>query len=86
MIVEIEKRSDGELRLTASTLYAALKRMLDSGWIAEVKRRAGDAGDDRRRTYRLTPTGREVLQREARRLERQVEMARHYEVIPTGAA
>ena len=31
IIQDIAERTDGELRLTASTLYAAVKRLLDAG-------------------------------------------------------
>ncbi|HEY3765611.1 MAG TPA: PadR family transcriptional regulator [Gaiellales bacterium] len=58
--------SDGRVRLTAGTLYAALERLLDSGLVAvdgeEVVR--GRA----RRYYRLTPAGSVALRAEATRL------------------
>ncbi len=54
-----------------STLYAALKRMLRSGLIAETARPAGvDSGDERRRYYRATPLGHAVAREAAREVER----------------
>jgi DNA-binding PadR family transcriptional regulator len=51
------------------TLYRALRRMQDQGLIDEAARRkAADAGDERRVYYRITPLGRRVGQAEARRL------------------
>ncbi|HKO16662.1 MAG TPA: PadR family transcriptional regulator, partial [Gemmatimonadaceae bacterium] len=61
IIQDVAERSDGEVRLTASTLYAAMKRLLESGWIEERTTRPRGAPDDpRRRYYRLTTLGREV--------------------------
>ena len=61
-----EEVSDGRVRLTAGTLYAALERLLDAGLVAvegeEVVR--GRA----RRYYRLTAAGSEALHAEAIRL------------------
>jgi DNA-binding PadR family transcriptional regulator len=51
------------------TLYRALRRMQDQGLIDEAARRkAADAGDERRVYYRITPLGRRVGQAEGRRL------------------
>ena len=65
---EVERRSDGTVRLGPGTLYGAVKRMLESGWIAE--RAADGPGDDPRRRcyYRLTPAGGRVASNMARHL------------------
>ena len=60
IIQDIVERTDNEVRLTASTLYAAVKRLLDQGLIDEVRSRSRD-DDPRRRYYRLTPAGAGVL-------------------------
>ena len=83
IIQEVASRTDGEVRLTASTLYAAMKRMLESGWIEERSTRPPGANDDpRRRYYRLTKQGREVARAEARRLEQLATMARAKRLLP----
>jgi len=83
IIQEVAARTDGELRLTASTLYAAMKRLLESGWIEERSSRpAGAADDPRRRYYRLTKLGREIARAEARRLEQLAAMARAKRLLP----
>ena len=84
IIQDVSSRTDGEVRLTASTLYAAMKRMLDAGMVDEVSepRRAPDGEDPRRRYYRMTPYGREVAQLEAARLERADGMARAKRLLP----
>ena len=83
IIQDVEARTDGDVRLTASTLYAAMKRLLESGWIEErATRPAGAPDDPRRRYYRLTKLGREVARTEARRLEQLAAMARAKRLLP----
>ena len=83
IIQDVRTRTDGEVRLTASTLYAAVKRLLDAGWIEELERsRAADGEDARRRYYRITPLGRDAARAEARRLERLTAQARAKRLIP----
>jgi DNA-binding PadR family transcriptional regulator len=84
IIQDVAARTAGEVRLTASTLYAAIRRMLEAGMIDEVDdpRRAPDGDDERRRYYRMTPYGREVAQLEAARLERAAGMARAKRLLP----
>ncbi len=84
IIQDVAARTAGEVRLTASTLYAAIRRMLDAGMIEEVDapRRAPAGDDERRRYYRMTPYGREVAQLEAARLERAAAMARAKSLLP----
>ncbi len=81
IIQEVQRLTDGALRLTASTLYAAMKRLLESGWIEEPSRRPRD-DDPRRRYYRLTALGRQVARAEARRLEGLAAMARAKRLLP----
>lgn len=80
IILDVRERTDGDVDLTASTLYAALKRMLRDGWLEEA-REDDAAADPRRRTYVITRLGREILTREARRLERAARMAREKAVL-----
>jgi DNA-binding PadR family transcriptional regulator len=75
VIADIAERTGGEMRLTASTLYDALARLLDQRLIIEVDPPA-DERDGRRRYYGLRPVGREVMALETRRLERLLAMAR----------
>ena len=68
---EVEERTGGAVRLSTGTLYGLIKRLLDSGLIAEVP-----ASDPRRRAYTLTTFGRAVARAEAERLESLVDAAR----------
>lgn len=85
IIQDIRERTRGEVDLTASTLYAAVARMVKAGMIVEVEGADG-ADDPRRRYYRIKPAGRELLEAEALRLERSAQMARDKNVIPAMAA
>jgi len=55
----IETRSDGALTFHAASLYPLLYRLEKRGWI--TGRWVEKAGERRRRMYRLTPSGRQVL-------------------------
>ena len=85
IIRDVGLRTGGEVRLTASTLYAAIKRLLENGSIEEIVRRTKSDDDPRRRYYRLTPRGREMARAEARRLERLATMAREKRLLPPAA-
>ncbi len=78
VIQDIRERTDGEVALTASTLYGALSRMLAERMINEVKnpKPKPEDRDSRRRYYRVTEYGRVVARAEARRLARALELAR----------
>src|SRR5689334_10707970 len=76
IIQDVRERTAGEVELTASTLYAALKRMLDARLVEELDERPAPGDDARRRYYRMTPLGREVARLEVARLERVLRMAR----------
>jgi transcriptional regulator len=55
----IESRSEGALSFHAASLYPLLYRLERRGWIAG--RWVEKPGERRRRMYRLTPKGRDVL-------------------------
>jgi DNA-binding PadR family transcriptional regulator len=74
---EVAERTDGDVRLGPGTLYGSIKRMVNSGLIAESDERPDpELDDERRRYYRITPLGRKVAAAEARRMERLVGIAR----------
>ena len=76
IIQDIEERTEGELRMSAGTLYRSIARMVEQGLIAEVSRKRAAADDPRRRYYRITPFGTAVARAEMRRLSDLVRMAR----------
>ena len=85
IIQEVETRTDGELRLSAGTLYRSIARMVEQGLIAEVTRRASKLDDPRRRYYRVTPFGTAVARAEMRRLTQLVKIARASGLTPENA-
>lgn len=75
ILKELEERG---VPVAASLLYRKLKRLMDEGLVAEVKRAVVRPVDDqRRRYYRLTPPGRAVVQAEAARI---LELSRESQV------
>ena len=64
IIKAVEARSRSGVLLDPANLYRVLRRMGGLGWI-----RPTEGGGSRRRTYEVTPAGREVLRAELTRLE-----------------
>src|SRR5215831_1199378 len=64
---DVAGRTDGKVRLSAGTLYSAIRRMLEQGLIEELRESPDpDSEDQRRRYYHLTALGRRVALAEAR--------------------
>ena len=61
---QTERLSGGRIRLAAGTLYGALSSLCDKGWITPLPA----SGDSRKKEYRLTDRGLEVLKNELCRL------------------
>ena len=70
ILKEVEALSEGRLVLSTGTLYGALKRMLDGGWIERAPDPEPDDTDRERKAYRLTKLGRRILEAEKARLRR----------------
>src|SRR6185295_10925034 len=82
ILQEVAALTGGELQPEPGTLYRALHRMLNDGWVAESSRRpAADLDDERRRYYRLTAVGRRVASAEAERLSRLLAVARAHRLL-----
>jgi DNA-binding PadR family transcriptional regulator len=83
VIQDISARTNGEVQLSAGTLYRSIQRMLEQGLISESRQRPARALDDeRRRYYRLTPFGTAVARAEARRLTQMLKLARQSGLAP----
>jgi DNA-binding PadR family transcriptional regulator len=85
---EIEQTTDGAVRTGPGTLYGSIQRMLSTSLIEEApqKKRPGN-DDERRRYYRMTPSGRRVLDLELQRLADIVRLARSKRLLrDTGVA
>lgn len=74
---EVERYTEGRLKLGPTTLYRSIRQMLAAGYIAETEERPDpELDDERRRYYRLTEKGRRVALAETARLARLVSLAR----------
>ena len=73
IMLDVKQRSDGTVNLGTSHLYRHLKRLLEDALVEEVSAEA--ASDPRRRYYRLTDFGRELLEAESTRLKSLVEQS-----------
>jgi DNA-binding PadR family transcriptional regulator len=83
ILQEIAERTGGKVRLSPSTLYSAIKRLLEEGLIEELEERPDPEHDDeRRRYYRLTPAGKRAAMEEARQLEKLLADARATGLAP----
>ncbi len=65
---DVEKTSNGLVRMGPATLYGTLKRLVDGGLAEDPGHQPGRDDDQRRRYYRLTALGERVCTAEADRL------------------
>jgi DNA-binding PadR family transcriptional regulator len=73
---DVAQQTNGALQLGPGTLYGCLKRMLAAGLVEESGERPDPAMDDeRRRYYRMSAHGRQVVRAEAHRLAGAVTVA-----------
>lgn len=79
---EIEERSGGRLNPTTGGLYQALKRLAEDGLVGHAPEAEMDSPDARRRYFRLTLLGRQVVGLEMERLEALVAAAREKRLFP----
>jgi DNA-binding PadR family transcriptional regulator len=86
ILQDVERRTHGEVRLSAGTLYRSIQRMLEQGLLVETHERpAPEEDDERRRYYRITPFGAAVARAETRRLTELVRLARASGFVPRNA-
>lgn len=80
---DVAARTDGQVRLSAATLYSSIRRMLEQGLVTELRKSPDpESQDERRRYYALTSFGRRVAMAEARRVTEMLAQARQTGLIP----
>jgi len=80
---EVAARTEGKVQLSPSSLYSAIKRLLEAGHIEELDERPDPQHDDeRRRYYRITRAGRRAAIEETQRLQELIADARASGLIP----
>ena len=72
ILKDVEQVSAGRVVLSTGTLYGALRRLLDEGWIERFEENDTTRG---RQAYRLSPKGRRTLQTEVSRLKQLTRVA-----------
>ena len=75
ILKEVENLSEGRVLLSTGTLYGAIKRLLDDGWIRRTDDPLPNGTDRERKAYALTEQGRRVLNAEVERLRKLVTVA-----------
>ena len=75
ILKEVEGLSEGRVKLSTGTLYGAIKRLLDRGWIRRVDDPLPNGTERERKAYVLTEQGRRVLNAEIKRLKKLVNIA-----------
>ena len=73
---DVRQLSRGRVELSTGTLYSALKRLLDQGWIARAADSKGKTNGRGRKAYVLTGLGHSILEAEVHRLQGLVSVAR----------
>jgi len=66
LMKDIEALSEGRVRLSTGTLYGAIRRLLEDGWIERFAQK--DTSRDKQ-AYRLTTVGRGQLKAEVARMK-----------------
>jgi len=72
---DVQALSGGRVLLSTGTLYGAIKRLLEQGWIKRVDDEASNDSGRVRKAYALTKLGRRALEAEVARLYRLVSAA-----------
>ncbi len=79
---EVVASTDGQIKMGPGTLYGTVKRLLEAQLIEESDERPDPHLDDeRRRYYRLTGVGENVVRAEARRYAEIVALARRKKLV-----
>lgn len=66
LIKDIELLSNGRVRMSTGTLFGALRRLLEEGWIERFEQ---DDTSRQKQAYRLTGLGRRQLEQELQRMK-----------------
>lgn len=82
---ETTQLSEGKFRMGPGTLYTTLQRLLDLELIEEVQETRAIEREARRRYYRLTGSGKGLLDTEISRMDSVVRLARRKKLVPRAA-
>jgi DNA-binding PadR family transcriptional regulator len=84
---QVERESQGKVKMGPGTLYGSLGRMMEAGLIRESDKKVDPAMDDERRIYyTLTGLGRKALEAEVDRYRDVVAVAKEKRISPNAFA
>jgi DNA-binding PadR family transcriptional regulator len=78
ILKDVPELSANQVSLSTGTLYGALKRLLEAGWIERLEEPGPQATTRTPRIYQLTDLGRRVLSAETARLRRLLQAAEQH--------
>ena len=73
IIQEIDKLSDGTVKVAAGTMYGAIENLLKLNWIEEIPSR-----EKRRRVYKITDVGEKILTLEIERQKSLIKLSSEF--------
>jgi DNA-binding PadR family transcriptional regulator len=80
---EVENVSGGKFTMGPGTLYTTIQRLLELGLIQETS--TSSDSERRRRSYRLSRRGRQIIEAELNRMESLVRSAQSRKLVPREA-
>ncbi len=80
IIKEVRQLSDGRIVMATGTLYGAIKRLVELGWIEQVEKSSKKDDDRERKYYKLTKSGIARLKREIRRIQELSVLVKDYQL------
>jgi DNA-binding PadR family transcriptional regulator len=69
ILLDVTELSDGRLQLSTGTLYGALRRLLDQGWIERYDEASEVVNGRERKAYRITDLGQKILNADVARMQ-----------------
>ena len=81
---DVERRTEGKLKIWPPTLYRGLSGLMEEGLVEEDPDGMSGEGDRERKPYRITRRGREALAAELERLEALVREAKGLDILASG--
>jgi len=69
ILKDIQYLSSGRIVLSTGTLYGAIKRLVEQGWIERFENTEEDENDRPRKEYQLTNLGRRIFNADFTRLQ-----------------
>lgn len=71
---KVEEMSNGDVKIAAGTMYGAIENLVKLKWICSVP-----TSDKRRKVYKITPAGREIVRLETERIRKLSHLAQTFD-------